>query len=84
MAAMRQGSGTCAAIQRDNLLSYTGSCGRNSDAHAVRFIQTRIALHARSRAQVACQARSAFASLDKAIGDSRDDNGYYALGGSRA
>ena len=26
----------------------------------------------------------AFASLDKAIGDSRDDNGYYALGGSRA
>ena len=26
----------------------------------------------------------AFASLDKAIGDSLDDNGYYALGGSRA
>ena len=85
MAAMRQGSGVCAAIQRNNLLSHTKDLA-DAIRTLMQFDSYRPELHYMRGPGPKWHAKHdhVFGSLDRGIGSSRDDNGYRALGGSRA
>ena len=85
MAAMRQGSGVCAAIQRNNLLSHTKDLA-DAIRTLMQFDSYRPELHYMRGPGPKWHAKHdhAFALLDSAVGGSRADNEYRALGGSNA